>query len=54
MSIKCDSVPEVIDSVKKLLTDKKLQNEMVQNQKKFMKQNTCDKIAELIIKELEK
>lgn len=54
MSIKCDSVPEIIDSVKKLLTDKKLQNEMVQNQAKFMKQNTCDKIAELIIKELEK
>ena len=54
MSIKCDSVPEVIDSVKKLLTDKKLQKEMVQNQAKFMKQNTCDKIAELIIKELEK
>lgn len=54
MSIQCHSIEEVVESTKSLLENKKQQDEMMQNQRKFMHQDTCDKIAELIIKELSK
>jgi len=50
MAIKCDILEEVIDNTKKLYENKELQKELVKNQKKNIKRNTCDKIAEIILK----
>lgn len=52
MSLQCHSIAEVIESTKKLLKDKELQNEMVKKQRQYMYQDTCDKITELIIREI--
>lgn len=54
MSIQCHSIQEVIQNTKELLENKKLQEQMVQNQRKYMKQDTCDKITELMIQEIHK
>ena len=52
MSIKSDTKEEVIKNTKKLLTDEKLQKEMVINQRKYINRNASMDIAELICKEL--
>lgn len=54
MSIKCDTVEEVIENTKELLKNKELQIEMIENQKKYMNKNVCNDISELIIKECNK
>ena len=54
MSIKCDNIDEVINNTKKLIKDKTLQKEMVENQKKYISVDTCEKIVEIVIKELNK
>lgn len=54
MSLQCHSVLEVVEATKSLLEDKKKQNEMVQKQRKFMHQDTCDRIADLISNELKR
>ena len=48
MGIKCEDVNEVIENTKILLNDQKLQNELIENQKKNICTNTCDRIAQLI------
>ena len=52
MSISCDSIDEVIKNTKELLNSKELQEEMIKNQEKYISQDTCDKISEVVIKEI--
>ena len=52
MSISCDSIDEVIKNTKELLNNKELQEEMIKNQEKYISQDTCDKISEVVIKEI--
>lgn len=54
MSIKCDTVQEVVENTKELLKNVKLQKEMIENQKKYMNKNVCNDISKLIIEECEK
>ena len=49
---KCNSIDEVIRNTKELLNNKDLQEEMINNQKKYVKQDTCEKISELVIDEI--
>lgn len=53
MSMKCDSIQEVVKNTKELLENKELQNEMIRNQIKYINKNTCDDISNMIIKECE-
>jgi len=52
MSIKCDTLNEVIENTKTLLKDKELQEKMIENQKKNMNKNTCDKIIKVVLGEI--
>ena len=54
MSIKCDTIEEVVKNTKILLKDKKLQEEMVKNQRKYINRYASEDIADFIIKEMEK
>lgn len=54
MAIKCDTIEEVVKNTKKLLTDELLQNQMIQNQETYIRKDTCDKIADIVIKEMQK
>lgn len=54
MSIKCDTVDEVVKNTKELLEDVKLQEEMIKNQNKYMNKNVNDDISRIIIEECEK
>lgn len=51
MSIKCDTIQEVVKNTKKLLENNRLQNEMKENQIKYMNKNVCNDISEFIMKE---
>lgn len=53
MSIKCDTIEEVIQNTKKLLKDDTLQNQMIENQKKYIKKDACDKISDVVIREMQ-
>lgn len=52
MSMSCNSIEEVVKNTKELLNNKQLQEEMIKNQKKYIKQDTCDKILKIVIKEI--
>ncbi len=52
MSLKCDNINEVILNTKKLLENQALQKELIENQKKYISKETCEKIAEIVIREL--
>lgn len=49
MSLKASKEEEVIDSLKVLLGDKKLQNKMINNQKKYINQNSSKDLVEYVI-----
>lgn len=49
MSLQCKNLEEIIQGTKTLLENQKLQEEMIENQKKTISKNTCDKIAEIIL-----
>lgn len=49
MSIKCETLKEVVENTKMLYEDKVLQKELTKNQERNIKRDTCDKIAEVII-----
>ena len=51
MSLKCDTIDEVIENTKNLLKDKKLQKQMIINQNKYINKNASLDIANRIIKE---
>ncbi len=50
MSIKCDTVEEVIKNTYKLLNSKELQQELMDNQKKYIDKYSCRKICDFIAK----
>lgn len=50
MSIKSNSLDDIINNTKHLLEDIELQEQMMQNQMKNISGDTCDKIAEIILK----
>ena len=52
MSLKCNSIKEVVEKTEELLNNKELQEELIKNQMKYIKQNTCDKISDIVIKEI--
>lgn len=54
MSIKCDTIQEVVKNTKELLVNEELQREMIDNQIKYMNKNVCDDISDRIIKECKK
>ena len=54
MAIKCDTIEEVVENTKKLIKDQIIQNQMIENQEKYIKKDTCDKIADIVIREMQK
>ncbi len=52
MSLKCNSIKEVVEKTEELLNNKELQEELIKNQMKYIKQNTCDEISDIVIKEI--
>ncbi len=54
MSLKCDNINQVIENTKTLLENVELQEEIIENQKKYITKDTCEKIAEIVIKELDR
>lgn len=54
MSIKCENIEEVVSATKKLLYNKEIQNEIINNQMKYIKIDTNMQIADVIINEIEK
>ncbi len=53
MSIKCDTIDEVVDNTYKLLNNENLKKEMIENQKKYIDKNACKKICDFIIKQIQ-
>lgn len=54
MSLKCDTIDEVVEKTKELILNEKLQKELVQNQEKYIDIKASKKIANKIIEEMEK
>ena len=54
MAIKCDTIEEVVENTKKLIKNQTLQNQMIENQEKYIRKDTCDKITDIVIKEMQK
>ena len=52
MSIKCENIDQITLNTKMLIKDSKLQNEIIENQKKYIPGDACKKIVDVIIKEL--
>lgn len=51
MAISCNTIQEIVYSTKKLLNNKELQEEMIENQRKYINKNATDEIANIIINE---
>ncbi len=54
MSVKCENLEQVVEGTKKLLEDESLQNQIIENQKKYIKGNTCEEIVEVVVKQLDR
>ena len=54
MSIKCENIEQVISNTKKLIEDQELQKEIIKNQKKYIIGDACEKIADIVKKELDR
>ncbi len=54
MSIKCENMEQVVSNTKKLLENKGLQKKIIEEQKKYIIGDACEKIAEIVIKELDR
>ena len=52
MSIKCENIEEVITNTKKLVESKAMQNKISLNQEKYITGDATEKIADVVIKEL--
>lgn len=50
MSIKCDTIIDVIESIKELLGNRELRDKMIKNQKENVSKDTCNKIIEIVLK----
>ncbi len=51
MSLKCDTINEVVENTRKLLENKELQKEMIENQNRYINKNASIDIADRIIEE---
>lgn len=52
MSIKCNSIEEILNSTRELLNNKELQQVMMDNQAKYIKKDSCEKISNIVIQEM--
>ncbi len=52
MSMKCENIEQIVSNTKKLIENINLQAEMAQNQKKYVPGDACEKITEIVVKEL--
>lgn len=53
MSLKSNTIEETINNTFKLLNDINLQNEIIQNQRKYIDKEACKKICDFILKQYE-
>lgn len=53
MSLKSTNINDIVESTYKLLEDKKLQKEMIENQRKYIDKEACKKICDFIINEIQ-
>lgn len=51
MSKKCNTIEEICEETQRLMNDDDLRNQMIENQKKYIDNETCTKICNLIINE---
>lgn len=49
MSLKCNSKEEIIASIKRILSDKDLKNNMINNQKEYINKNSAKDLVEFIV-----
>lgn len=54
MSLKCDNLEQVVNNTKELLENQALQNKIIENQKKYIIGDACEKIADIVIKQLDR
>ena len=54
MSLKCEDEKDIIVKTKELLENKHLQKEIIENQKRFISNNTCEKIVDFVLNEVSK
>lgn len=54
MSLKCENIKQVVDNTKKLIENKNLQKQIIENQEKYISGDACEKIADVVIKELDR
>ena len=54
MSIKCENIEQVISNTKNLMENKTLQKKIIENQKKYIAGDAREKIADIVIKELDR
>ena len=54
MSIKCENIEQVISNTKKLIENQELQKEIIENQRKYIMGDACEKIADIVKKELDR
>ena len=52
MSVKCDNIEQVVKNTKQLIKNQVLQKQMIANQKKYIARDTCEKIVDIVIKEI--
>ena len=54
MSLKCDNIDEIVKNTKRLLENQMLKKDMIQNQRKYISEKACEKIADFVIKQLDR
>lgn len=52
MSLQSKNEEEIINNLKILLNDKIMQNELMKNQEKYINQNSCNNLADLVIEKM--
>lgn len=52
MSIKCNTIEEIVNNTYKLLNDENLKEEMIENQKKYIDKKACSKICDFILNQI--
>lgn len=52
MSVKCNTIQEVVETTKELLKNKELQQKMCEKQREYISRNTADDISEIILREI--
>ena len=54
MSLKCDNIDQIVSNTKQILQNPTMQNEIIENQNKYVLEDSCEKIADIVIKELDR